>query len=195
MNLNAVSKAENLRLYILEHTLIIEESISEALGSILNIEWEKSISFGHGSSSLSFNQKVQIIQDLKGIDKDRIQKLTDLMVIRNKFAHVKSIETFENLFEISSGKNVKKNLDKYYSDQIDELDVKDEETKYKAFFFLLFFDIIVFLSFLIGGQKREQRREKEDLEILLKLKVEVIKTKYGKKLLSKILTETNKSKP
>ena len=69
-NLYEFSKQENLRFYIIEHTIEIEELISETLGKILGINYLESKSFGFKSSSFSFNQKAQIIQDLRGMEKN-----------------------------------------------------------------------------------------------------------------------------
>lgn len=154
-DINFVSKANDLRLYILDHTIQIEENISATLGNILNIEWQKSKSFGFSSSALTFNQKVQIVQDLKGLEKIEIQKLTDLMSIRNKFAHVKSIESFRDFFESGeNGKNVKKNFEKWYSESLSH--IEDEELKYKHYFFNLFLDIALLLwSIIVNHQLQE----------------------------------------
>lgn len=97
----SLSKSENTRLYVKEHAVYLEDMISFILGNILDIEWESSKSLGFSSSALSFKQKVQLIQDKKGIKKERINKLNTLLEIRNKFAHVKSISTFQDYFKSS----------------------------------------------------------------------------------------------
>jgi len=107
-------KEINTRTYVIERTILVEFLISRTIGTILNIDWKESKSFGHSSSSLSFNQKVQIIQDLKGLPKETVQKLTCLMNIRNKFAHVFEASNFKSFFEnFSVGKQVEKNLKKW----------------------------------------------------------------------------------
>jgi hypothetical protein len=131
-NITIFSKTDNLRLYIIEHTLHIETLISEAIGALLGIEYNNSKSFGFGSSSLSFNQKVQIIQDIEGLESEMTKKLTCLMNIRNKFAHVQEIESFDNLFDLTSnGSEIKKQLVKWYT--LDEKEDNDEEYKYRFF--------------------------------------------------------------
>jgi len=137
MDINSICQSENLRLYIIEHTLILEELVSETLGRILNIDYENSLSFGFGSVALSFNQKVQLISDIKTLTSQERQKMKRIMEIRNKFAHVKRIETFEQLFKLSSGKDIKKDLENWYSIMIP----KGEEKDYKYHFFLLFKEI------------------------------------------------------
>lgn len=74
--INIISKAIDLRLYIIENALHVEEFISWTLGHLLNIDWKNSKSFGYGSTALSFNQKVQIVQDINGLSSDQIIKLT-----------------------------------------------------------------------------------------------------------------------
>jgi hypothetical protein len=183
--LNDISKADNLRLYILEHTLQIEETTSKTLGYILDIDWEKSKSFSYSSVAFSFNQKIQIIQDLKGLDNTDKQKLTVLMTIRNKFAHVKSINTFNDLFNIeSSGKEVKKNLDKWYSDKSD-FGITDDEFRYKVFFYWLFLDVSFILIKKIGEDAIERGKKAGELDLLIALKEELLKLPNGPEILSK----------
>jgi len=185
--LNNISKADNLRLYILEHTLQIEETTSKTLGFILDIDWEKSKSFGYSSVAFSFNQKIQIIHDLKVLDNTDKQKLTVLITIRNKFAHVKSINTFNDLFNIeSSGKEVKKNLDKWYSDKSD-FGITDDEFRYKVFFYWLFLDVSFILVKKIGEDAIEKGKKAGKLELLIALKEELLNLPNGPEILSKTI--------
>lgn len=202
LDINIISKSDDLRLYILEHTILIEENISICLGKILNIEWQNSKSFGFSSSALSFNQKVQIIQDIQGLEKNEIQKLSDLMSIRNKFAHVRSIITFEDFFVSGiNGKNVKKNLDKWYESET-PLEFENAELKYKNYFFLLSVEIILIIwmknmnyGFQENIKNREINQNKIHLEIL---ENELKKLPGGKFILNmandKALKEINKTK-
>jgi hypothetical protein len=195
LNINTISKSENLRLYVLEHTILIEEQVSSALGKILSIDWRDSKSFGFGSSSLSFNQKVQIIQDIQGLEKIEIQKLSDIMSIRNKFAHVKSIETFKDFFQSGeNGKNVKNNFDKWYGEF--SLETEDEEVKYKRFFFLLAAEVILIISLRIifhehieNTKQKEIKQDKINLEFLV---TELRKIPGGNFILSKAYDQTLK---
>lgn len=112
------STNENLRLCIIENSIFIDELVSEIVGNILNINWKESKSFGFESCALSFNQKIQIIQDIKGIEKEDLKKLTCIANIRNKFAHVSHIEKFEDLFTQSKvGKQIKSEFMKWYFDE------------------------------------------------------------------------------
>ena len=140
------STNENLRLCIIENTIVIEEFVSKSICSILDIVPNTSKSFGFSSSALSFNQKVQIIQDIKGIDKEVIKKFTCLTNIRNKFAHVLSIDSFDNLFTLSkNGKDIKKSLERWYQSLIDN----EHPEFYRLCFYLLIQELIEFLFMLL----------------------------------------------
>lgn len=60
-DIQVFSKSDNLRLYIIEHTLHIEILVSEAIEHLLCIDYKTSKPFGYGSSALSFNQKYLVI--------------------------------------------------------------------------------------------------------------------------------------
>lgn len=116
--LKIASINKDLRLCVIENSIFIEELASRVIGNILNIDWKNSKSFGHTSAALSFFQKLQLIQDIKGIDKEDLKKITCLSNIRNKFAHVPAINSFENLFlESSVGKEIKNSFLKWYFDK------------------------------------------------------------------------------
>ncbi|MEO9884272.1 MAG: hypothetical protein ABJR05_11355 [Balneola sp.] len=106
-------KSVNTRPLIIESTVWVEEVVSKTLGELIGIDWKKSKSFGYGSSSLSFHQKIQIIQDLNGINKETKKKFTYLLNIRNKFVHVREVYTFSDFFSNSgNGSEIKRNFKK-----------------------------------------------------------------------------------
>lgn len=118
-----------LRSFIIEYSILIEELISKTLGELLKVDWKKSKSFGFGSTSLSFNQKAQIVQDIKGFDSMDSKKNRHFIFIRNKFAHVREIETFDDLFEkTSNGNDVKK----YFDNIIQSSVLSQEASNYYA---------------------------------------------------------------
>ena len=181
----SISKANNLRLYIIEHSILLEEIISRNLGLILDIDWENSKSFGYGSSSLSFNQKVQIIQDLKGIEDNEKNKIIYFSNIRNKFAHVKNIETFNDFFtKTSNGTQIKNFLLKNY-DNVGLKEVNDEDS-FKYYFYLLTKDVgNTIINKTINHIKRKVKDEAvRDMnsETLFELKKEIFKLKNVKKI-------------
>lgn len=93
--------------------------ISNAIGSVLNIEWEKSKSFGFTSSSLAFNQKVTIVQVLNDVCSDDIKKFSYLMNIRNKFVHIRTVETWNEFIAIAgNGNEIKNALEKWYKEKL-----------------------------------------------------------------------------
>lgn len=116
-NQNMSLTTQSTRLYVIETTIYIEELISETLGFLLGFDSKTSNSLGTKSTSLSFNQKVTIIQDMKNVESIMIQKMNCLMQIRNKFAHVSNAADFEGLFEnVSNGKSIRKELVKWYGE-------------------------------------------------------------------------------
>jgi len=149
---------QSLRELVIEASITIEEFISVTLGYILNIHWKTSKSLGYQSSSLSFHQKIQLFQDLKGIDKDMIKKLDYIMIIRNKFAHVGEVETFNDFFKIvKDGAKIRNDLNKWYSapyaDEHDDL--------YQFFFIKLIGDVLNYINSIAKkhGQDLTETRE------------------------------------
>jgi hypothetical protein len=139
-SLKIVSVSKELRLCIIENSIIIEELASEVIGNILIISWKNSKSFGHTSTSLSFLQKLQLIQDIKGFDKEDLKEITCLANIRNKFAHVSNIYSFKSLFTDSNvGNNVKIKLLKWYfkKNNYDEIESSNFELLLRHCFYLL----------------------------------------------------------
>ena len=79
------------------------------------------------------------------------------MNIRNKFAHVKMVDSFDNLFEVAgNGTQIKNQLEKYSLE-----DKKDEDDKYKFLFFKLSEEITKMLFDL----QVKERLEKNVLQI------------------------------
>jgi hypothetical protein len=136
---------KDLRLCVIENSIFIEELASRVLGNILDIDWGNSKSFGHGSTSLSFFQKLQLIQDIKGIDKEDLKKLTCLANIRNKFAHVSAINSFEKLFSDSGvGKEIQKSFLNWYFDKDGYAGIHPTKIEFvnRLCFYLLTSDVI-----------------------------------------------------
>jgi len=140
-----LSKTNKTRSHIIETSIIIEELISKTLGLLLNIDWKTSETLGYKSSAISFNQKVQIIKDLKGIDKTIVKKLNYFMTIRNKFAHIREISSYEKFFEVTSnGLEIKNHLQKWYSNPQHSQILT--ESDYTSYFISLTSEIIRFLT-------------------------------------------------
>jgi hypothetical protein len=177
VDIKVFSQSDNIRLYIIEHSLHIETLIAEAIGSLLGINYKKSKSFGFSSSSLSFNQKILIVQDIKGIESEMAKKLTCLMNIRNKFAHVQEINSFESLFEIASnGTQIKNQIESWYNLE----DKNEDDDVYKFLFFKLAEEITQMLMLLQVKERLSKsvlKMEKEYVESNLQSYREVISEK------------------
>lgn len=162
----------------MEESVFLEEVLSETLGSVMNISWIDSKSLGFGSQALSFNQKVTILQDKKEIPKDIKDKLTVLMHIRNKFAHVKTVDSFEKHFNLSQGGNQdKKFIDKWYNQN--NLTNKYSEIEYRFAFlklcneiFYCLFNIYLKDSVNKAVVERDHALDKKFIEILMNKRLE-----------------------
>ncbi|MFV8356002.1 hypothetical protein ACNQGB_07465 [Flavobacterium sp. XS1P32] len=97
-------------------SLVIEISVSHEgfvnliLAKLLGITPEGSKSFGTSSQALSFNAKANLLLDLKYLDKIEIEKFQIFMEIRNKFAHISDVDTFEKCFSLTTNYNRLKKL-------------------------------------------------------------------------------------
>lgn len=185
-----ISNSKNLRLYILEHTLVIEEMISNAIGSVLNIEWEKSKSFGFTSSSLAFNQKVTIVQNLNDISTDEIKKFGYLMNIRNKFAHVRTVETWSEFINISgNGNEIKNALEKWYKEKI-KSELIDDESIMSFYFNCLCHDLIFRLDYIILKSSLDRLNKANEHHLNLVENIELVnalrKAPNGKEIIESL---------
>ena len=195
IDIDKISNSRNLRLYVLEHTLLIEELISETVGTILDIDWKNSKSFGFSSSALSFNQKLIIIQDLKGITQTDIKKFNHLMNIRNKFAHVRSIETSDEFYsKAGNGLEIKKDLEKWYTEKLDVKTRKGNDGIFRVYFKLLCKDIIGKLVEIILRVKvdnlKKNTEEQINLMQYIELKSALLKQKNGLKIIRRLEKKT-----
>ncbi|MCO6498953.1 MAG: hypothetical protein J5I47_01070 [Vicingus serpentipes] len=181
------------RLFILECSVFIEQQVSDTLCHILDIDINHSKSFGFNSSSLNFSQKITLIQDVKGITQDDSNKIDLFMQIRNKFAHVQSINSFESFFNFSKNtKKIKTKLDSYYSNNSADKS-ENEEKKYKVDFLMLTIHIFKILYNIDIGHEYERGlkvgKEETKNDILNLLTLELNKTKEGNELLSKVYNQ------
>lgn len=151
---------KNTRLFVIERAIEIEDLISKTLASLLNIDLKFSKALGNDSVSFSFNSKVILINDIKNIQKKEKEKLELMAQIRNKFAHVISIDSFESLFNLNS--NFKKKLLAYYlkDDKISDLN----EISYLNYFENLFSDNLDFLFQITLNSEVDKAIDKTNLE-------------------------------
>jgi len=185
------------RLYVIEATIYIDELISETLGMLLDIDWKTSNSLGSKSSAISFNQKVIMMQDMKSVNKQMINKMNCLMQIRNKFAHVSSIDSFEDLFlNSSNGASIRKDLIKWYSTAAEN--VENENLDYLSLFNELTYDIISFLFEIIGNFFYEigveEGKNSFRIQLLDELLNEISKIEGGKDFVKGIMDKIQENK-
>jgi|GEM_PF-3172087 len=133
---------ETTRAIVIEKAVGFEESISQLLSLLLEIDKDKSMSFGNKNMALSFNSKINLLVDLKFIPKEVSADFQMFAEIRNKFAHVAYVDSFVKCFELIP--NSRNNFLKKKSDDISQLD-KNDEAIYASCFDLLCFELGVWL--------------------------------------------------
>lgn len=192
----AFSFSDNTRLFVIENSLIVEEMASHTLGLPLDIDYKKSKSLGYKSTSLSFDQKITLIQDLAdNIEKTKFQFL---MRIRNKFAHIKEIDSFDSFFKVL-GKDVddiKKKLIKWYGTKDNKLENVDKE--FRIYFFSLIIDCIDIIRDIVSKSAIERGmqigKEKTVKEFLDSLLIEIRELPEGEDMINKVIARLKQSK-
>jgi hypothetical protein len=150
---------------VLEQSVILEAGISELIGFLLEINTEKSLSLGNKKSALSFNAKVNLLCDLKFVPKNIISQLQLFAEIRNKFAHVHSVDSFVACFEVLKEK--KSNFLKLLGTVQD--DCIDEETQLDICFTILCTTIEIWLrtiTDIIHAQKSVDLKKNAAVEYM-----------------------------
>ena len=143
----ALINASKTRFFVVEQSVMIEEFLSFTMCKLLGIDETKSKSFGYGTNALGFNQKITLVQDKQDIPPEIKQKFDVLMQIRNKFAHFKSIDSFDKFFKIPKYVEVKKKLEKWYSKNDEKYD--NIEIQYKTYYHQLTNELFYYLFNLI----------------------------------------------
>jgi hypothetical protein len=128
------------RTFVIEMSVKIEHLLNQIIANLLFVKPENSRSFGTTSQALSFNAKANLLFDLDKLDKQQREKFQIFMEIRNKFAHLYSIDTFEKCFEQTKNYN---RIKKIYG--IDESGESLEEDM-EAMFSVLSMDIAKLIS-------------------------------------------------
>lgn len=185
------------RYCVLECAVFMEEKASETLGRLLGIDWKESESLGYGSASLGFDNKIRLIQDIKGITSQSKAKFQSFMAIRNKFAHVAEIDSFKNYFKlIKKSNHRKKELNNWFPNL--QWDSDDFEEVYKSAFFLLTLDLFKAL-FDIDIQHVYEKGlsdgKTEAQEIFIEsIKFQLEKTEEGKRILNETIEKIRNKK-
>lgn len=92
------------RAVVLRLSLNLEVLASKVLSYLLDVDnFEESYSLGNKSSSLSFNQKINLLIDNRSITKEDKKKLMAFAGIRNQFMHNINANTFVEAFDHLNG--------------------------------------------------------------------------------------------
>ena len=132
---------------------------SFSLAYLLDIDFDKikeSKSLGNTSSSLSFNQKVNLLLDNKSITKEEKLKLESFMNIRNQLMHNKDADSYEKAVDYISG--LKNRLKKIYPELF--IDIKMEDILENCVT-KLYNDSLSILADYKGGREKKMTTEVE----------------------------------
>jgi len=196
VNYYAIMPVNELRSRIMECGVIIEDIATLAIGHIMKIEPKGSKVIGHTSSSISFNHKILFISEIKGLPKDIKHKLQVFMEIRNKFAHVKSVDSFKSLFAIEEVRKQKhqKKLETWYKDQGEKEDTFEDQ--FRHYFALLTDEICEYLRNQvfqhIYESVSEQTRNDLNAEFIKILKEDVKKSVEANEIWNKAVEKVSK---
>jgi hypothetical protein len=101
------------RIKVLEYSLGLERVASLSLAYLFDIEnIEQTKSLGNKNTSISFNQKLNLLLDSKSIDQIGKEKLGIFMEVRNQFMHNFNVKSFEDVFKLLKGREIR--LKKFY---------------------------------------------------------------------------------
>ena len=91
------SKKSAIRALVLDHGVKVEFLVNIILATSMGMALENSKSFGPSSTSMSFSQKINLLLDLKIMKSKFKSKIQSFTEIRNKFAHIHDVKSFEDL--------------------------------------------------------------------------------------------------
>lgn len=114
--------SDEIRLKILKYSLRLEDIASHSLAFVFDINNpSETRSLGNKSSTLSFNQKLNLLLDSSSILKEEKDKIEIMMEVRNQFMHNFQVNSLLEVFENLSGKinKVKKYYPEYFSEGVD----------------------------------------------------------------------------
>ena len=102
----ALSLGLNKRVEILARSLMVESLTSSFIGGLLGIKDPRnSRTLGNKSSSLSFNQKIDLLIDLGALNLSEKSKFQLFMEIRNQFMHNLNAASYTECFDNLEGKS------------------------------------------------------------------------------------------
>lgn len=112
---------------ILRRSILIESSLAQLLGTILNIQSSDSKSLGYTGTALSFKAKTDLLYDIDRISKPLYNDILTFMEIRNQFIHNSDTNSYELV--INERINRKNNLLDFINKN--EICAADSETSLK----------------------------------------------------------------
>jgi hypothetical protein len=104
------NKELSSRTFVVEMSVNIEYQLNSIVCQLLEVKSEETRSFGDSSHALSFNAKANLLLDLNYLNKEQRQKFQIFMEVRNKFAHILFVDTFEKCFSLTNNYNQLKKL-------------------------------------------------------------------------------------
>jgi hypothetical protein len=119
-----------IRIDVLHCSLSFEHLISLILAELLDIDIETSQTLGSKSSSLSFKNKIDLIIDIRAMEREDAKKFICFAEIRNQFMHNINVDTFTKCFQNLDGRD--RELKKKYG-LTDSKDLTEEQLLSKCF--------------------------------------------------------------
>lgn len=122
---------------VVQYATMLDEICSYSLSQLLQIDQDNSVSFGYKGQALSFNSKITLLYDIAGTDAILKSKFKVFAEIRNKFAHVFSVSSFDALRKLDKDqeRNCNKILEWY---TLDLKEYPDQEFRHIISYILLF---------------------------------------------------------
>jgi hypothetical protein len=139
----------NARHQIIDFSVQIEYNISMFISAWLEIDRDNSRSFGTSSQRLSFNNQINLVLDMGVMDKEQVKKMECFAQIRNKFAHVVEVKTFNEC--LNSNKNLKRTVNSLYP--VNKF--SDEELRAFQQMTMLLTDVTIIVDMLIEKLKKK----------------------------------------
>lgn len=154
----------NIRLKVIEDAIQMEEMIAHNICAVIGIKPGTSKLFGSTSAALPFSAKIDLLQEVQYFDNEAKQKLLMLAQIRNKFAHMSSVNNYTTCFERLAG--AVKKLEKWYP----KTKIADFDTNERYFFGLYYALLTDVFEEVARFNKFIYDKVKEDYEIDSKLR-------------------------
>jgi hypothetical protein len=146
------------RAIVLRLSLNLEVLASKVLSYLLDVDdFEESYSLGNKSSSLSFNQKINLLIDNRSITNEEKKKLMAFASIRNQFMHNINANTFVEAFDHLDG--LENQMKKLYPDNFSP-DIKTEESLHYCVSDLHKDGVLILTSYK-GGLDEKMRTDAE----------------------------------